>query len=96
MLSATNKAFDVHSNGIQTQPCVWTGSIGRDCQLEYSYILTATVQHSPQNSGYSGLQSLGPGFSVYCLPGLLAKHCYGFIISHRVVIEVYRHTMVAR
>ena len=27
VLSATNKAFDMHSNDIQTQQCVWAGIV---------------------------------------------------------------------
>ena len=61
-LSAINNAFGVHSDHVQDIVVTKARSTGTDSL--YSCILTATVQHSPQESGTSGPRSLGPGSSV--------------------------------
>ena len=60
-LSAINNAFNAHSNDIQDIVMSLACNIGTDSL--YSCILTATVQHSPQDS-----RSSGPESSVYSLP----------------------------
>ena len=51
-LSAINNAFNAHSNDIQDIVMSLACNIGTDSL--YSCILTATVQHSPQDSRSSG------------------------------------------
>ena len=49
-MSAMNNTFGVLSNNVQDRGVSYDYSITTDCI--YSCILTATVQHSPQDSGF--------------------------------------------